>query len=157
MTQTRIVSNYPEGERVLDSFLALLGEHFRHSKKPLMVSLDEAKKPISWRKNRELEAHLRDIARWRVGDMYVPERIFDNVVDDFKRTDIWPKESTPEPDTFTGELLYRPISRAKLTQIQAQGIVNWLEAYMHEHNIPSHAPVDNWQIPEGEKDERVTE
>ena len=63
-------------------------------------------------KNRELNAHIRDIARHQYGALTVPERIFERVLDDFKKTDIWPRYSDPEPDYFTGEQLYRPKSRA---------------------------------------------
>jgi len=96
-------------------------------------------------KNRELNAHIRDIARHQYGALTVPERIFERVLDDFKKTDIWPRYSDPEPDYFTGEQLYRPKSRADLTDQEIRGIVNWLELWMHEKEIPSNRPIDNWQ------------
>jgi hypothetical protein len=105
------------------------------------------RKPKSLRtptRNRMLNAHLRDIARFKFGGMEVPERVFQAVVDDFKRTDIWPRYSDAEPDTFTGEVLYRPKSRADLTQAEAVGIVAWLEHFMVERGIPSNAPKDHW-------------
>ncbi len=96
-------------------------------------------------KNRELNAHIRDIARHRYGEMTVPERIFKQVLDDFKKSEVWPKYDNPEPDYFTGETLYRPLSRSDLTDQQILGIVNWLEHFMHSHEIESHRPVENWQ------------
>jgi hypothetical protein len=96
-------------------------------------------------KNRELNAHIRDIGRHRYGAYTIPDRIFDAVLEDFKKTDIWPRYSDPEPDYFTGEQLYRPKSRAHLTDKEVGGIVNWLEHWMHEKEIPSNRPVDNWQ------------
>lgn len=92
-----------------------------------------------------LNAHLRDIARHKFGDFTVPERVFEQVVEDFKRTDIWPRYSDADPDVFTGEVLYRPKSRRDLTQAEAEGIVQWLEHFMEARGIPSNAPVDNWQ------------
>ena len=146
---THIVKNYAELERRLHGFLTEIRNQFKaRPEKPLIVSWEEAEQIVTWRKHKEVQAHLRDIARWRYGSMTVPERVFENVVDDFKKSEIWPKQGDPEPDYFTGELLYRPVSRTKLTQQQAQGIINWLVAYMGEHQIPSHAPTENWQIPE---------
>lgn len=96
-------------------------------------------------KNRLLNAHLRDIARWKYGEMTVPDRVFETVVDDFKRTDIWPRYDNPEPDVFTGEVLYRSKSRSDLTDEEIKGIVQWLEHFMSEKHVKSHAPEDNWQ------------
>lgn len=96
-------------------------------------------------KNRALYAHLRDIARHRLGFLYVPEREIERVKADFKRTDIWPRYADAEPDYFTGEVLYRPKSCRDLTDAEVRGILAWLEAYMTEHGIVSHAPADNWQ------------
>jgi hypothetical protein len=96
-------------------------------------------------KNRELNAHIRDIARHQYGAFTVPDRVFERVLEDFKRTDIWPRYADPEPDYFTGEQLYRPKSRRDLTDQEIRGIVNWLEHWMHEKEIPSNRPVDNWQ------------
>lgn len=111
---------------------------------PVRVTVAPFHERITETKNRALNAHLRDIARWRLGDMLVPDRVFDRVVEDFKATDIWPHYDDPEPDYYTGEVLYRPKSRADLTDFEARNIVRWLEAYMQEHEIPSHAPVDRW-------------
>lgn len=91
-------------------------------------------------KNRLLNAHLRDIARWRYGAFTVPDRVFDRVVEDFKGSDVWPRYSDPEPDYYTGEVRYLPKSRADLTDQEISGIVNWLTVYIIDHKVPVHVP-----------------
>ena len=88
---------------------------------------------------------LRDIARWKYVVDVVPEHLYNKVLEDFRRTDIWPSYDNPEPDVFTGEVLYRKKSRRDLNSDEINGIVQWLEHFMIEHNVISHAPVDNWQ------------
>lgn len=96
--------------------------------------------PWNYKKNDALNAMLRDIARWRINCYDVPNQVFERCVDDFKRSEIWPKESDPEPDYMTGEVLYRPKSRRKLSPKEQDGIINWLGFYMREHAIPSNDP-----------------
>ena len=113
--------------------------------KEFTVEVDLFRKRRSDAKNKLLNVHLRDIARWRHGGvMTVPDKVFENVVEDFKASTVWPKYSDPEPDYMTGEVLYRPKSRRDLTQLEASGIVNWLTAYCLEHEIPSHAPEQDY-------------
>lgn len=95
----------------------------------------------------KLYAHLRDIARHRYGAMTAPDRVVEIVKEDFKRTDIWPRYSDPEPDTFTGEVLYRAKSVAHMDDAEKKGVIQWLEYYMGEKKIPSHAPTDRWSDP----------
>lgn len=109
---------------------------------PVRISVKRERKKRGEDKNRLLNAHLRDIARHHYGGMTVPERVMDNVVDDFKRSEIWPKYSDPEPDYNTGEVLYRPKSRADLTDQEVRGIVDWLAIYMMERHILSYGPTD---------------
>ena len=111
---------------------------------PFEVRVGPVKQARAEFRNRQLNAHLRDIARHRCGSFAVPERVFERVVEDFKRTDIWPRDSDSEPDYFTGEVLYRPKSRGDLSEDEAKGIVRWLEHYMAENNIPSNAPAERW-------------
>ncbi len=112
------------------------------------LELRQVREARSKRLHDKLYAHLRDIARQRYGSMTVPDRVVENVKSDFKRTDVWPRYSDSEPDTFTGEVLYRPKSTADMSDAEKRGVIQWLEAYMLEHEIPSYAPVDNWGIPE---------
>ena len=113
--------------------------------KEFTVEVDLFRKRRSDAKNKLLNAHLRDIARWRHGGvMTVPDKVFDNVVNDFKASDVWPRYSDPEPDYMTGEQLYRAKSRRDLTQLEASGIVNWLTVYMRERDISSHAPEQDY-------------
>lgn len=104
-------------------------------------------KTIAYRKLKRVKAHLYDIARWRSGMEIPPKRVFLQVCADFKHTEIWPHYSDPEPDYYTGEVLYRPKHTNDLTDKEEQGIINWLTWYFIENKIPSHAPADNWQIP----------
>ncbi len=113
-------------------------------KLPLEVSITRILPRRKEERNRLLNAHIRDIARHRHGSMTVPERLFERILDDIKRADVWPRYSNPEPDEFTGEVLYRPMSRAHLSDKAISGIVNWLELYMQHKGIVSHAPVDRW-------------
>lgn len=97
-------------------------------------------RPWNPKKNDALNAMLRDIARWRIKAYDVPNKVFEQCVEDFKRSEIWPKNSDPEPDYMTGEILYRPVSRRKLSPLQQDGIMAWLVHYMTENEIPSHDP-----------------
>ncbi|MDE2098368.1 MAG: hypothetical protein KGL39_14030 [Patescibacteria group bacterium] len=112
---------------------------------PLVLTLKKYRKHHTQAQLDMLGAHFRDIARWRYGKMTVPQRIYEQVVDDFRESKIWPSYSEPEPDVFTGEILYRKKSRRDLSGDEIKGIVQWLEAFMIERGIVSHAPVDNWQ------------
>ena len=112
---------------------------------PIRIHVQKERPKRREDKNRLLNAHLRDIARHRYGGMTVPERVFEACVDDFKRSEIWPKYSDPEPDYMTGEVLYRPKSRADLTDQEVRGIVDWLTLWMIDRQIPSTA-----DIPQGE-------
>lgn len=109
---------------------------------PITIHIKRIVKRRGEDRNRMLNAHFRDIARFRYGSMTVPERVFEQVVEDFKRSDVWPRYSDPTPDYYTGESLYRPKSRADLTNQEVSGIVNWLTAYMLEREIPSHGPTE---------------
>jgi|SRR5579859_2609977 len=104
--------------------------------------------PINYQKLKRVKAHLYDIARWRADTMTPSKRVFERVCEDFKRTDIWPRYSDPEPDYLTGEVMYRPKHTNDLTNAEEKGVMQWLEHYMIENKIQSHAPGDNWQIPE---------
>ena len=118
-------------------------------KLPIAVSIRKMRPLRDEDKNRLLNAHIRDIARHLHGNMTVPERLFERIVNDIKAmkvngAHIWPRYSEPEPDTFTGEILYRPKSRSDLNNDEIRGIVNWLELYMAEKGITSHAPEERW-------------
>lgn len=119
--------------------LAALGE-----KLPLTLIIKKYRKHHSDQQLKLLGAMLRDIARWKYGRDVVPESLYERVVDDFKRTDIWPRYDTQEADVFTGEVLYRPKSRRDLSSDEIKGIVQWLEHFQVEHGVVSHAPVDRW-------------
>lgn len=120
-------------------------EYLQHEGRALVLRIEKLRERRSERKNRELNAHIRDIARWRCGQMRVPERVFEQVLEDFKGSDVWPRYSDPEPNVFTGEVLYRPKSRGHLSEEEAKGITNWLALFMVQHEIPSHAPTDRWE------------
>src|SRR5690242_10294585 len=108
-------------EDVQDAARKLLELEDRHL--PISIHLKRIVKRRGEDKNRLLNAHLRDIARWRYGGMTVPEKVFERVVEDFKASEVWPRYSDPEPDYFTGEVLYRPKSRADLSNQEVSGIV----------------------------------
>lgn len=120
---------------------------------PLRVELKRYRGKAQTRYLRRLNAQMRDIARWQYGQFTVPERVFDNVVEKTKhmRVDgkhIWPRYSEPDPDPYTGEVVYGPKSRADLNDDECKGICQWLDDFMITRSIPSNAPADNWQIPE---------
>lgn len=119
--------------------LAALGE-----KLPLTLIIKKYHKHHSDQQLKLLGAMLRDIARWKYARDVVPESLYEKVVEDFKRTDIWPSYDDPEPDVFTGEVLYRKKSRRDLSSDEIKGIVQWLEAFQIEHDVISHAQVDRW-------------
>jgi hypothetical protein len=140
-----------KASRVCQHYASLeywLGEILTNAEYPVRVSYEKAEAHIDYRKLKRLCAMLYDIARFRDGSLTPRKQIYDRVVEDFKNTQIWPRYSDPEPDNFTGEVLYRPKSRADLTPKEYQGIRQWLEHYMAANEIPSHARDDNWQIPE---------
>ena len=109
---------------------------------PIRIHVQKERPKRREDKNRLLNAHLRDIARHRYGGMTVPERVMENVVEDFKRSDVWPRYSDPEPDYNTGEVLYRAKSRGDLNDAEVSGIVNWLSEYMNARGIQSYGPTD---------------
>lgn len=113
-------------------------------KLPLTLIIKKYRKHHSDQQLKMLGAMLRDIARWKYARDVVPESLYERVVEDFRRTDIWPSYDNPEPDVFTGEVLYRKKSRRDLNSDEIKGIANWLEHFMVEHNVVSHAPVDRW-------------
>lgn len=119
--------------------LSALGE-----KLPLTLTIKKYRKHHSDQQLKLLGAMFRDIARWKYARDVVPERLYENVVDDFKRTEIWPSYDNPEPDIFTGEVLYRKKSRRDLSNDEIKGIVQWLEHFMSEHSVVSHAEIDRW-------------
>lgn len=120
--------------------LAALNENL-----PLTLIIKKYRKHHSNQQLKLLGAMLRDIARWKYVVDVVPEHLYNRVLEDFRRTDIWPSYDNPEPDVFTGEVLYRKKSRRDLNIDEIKGIVQWLEHFMVEHGVISHAPVDNWQ------------
>lgn len=111
---------------------------------PLVLSFCKYRKRHTEQQNRMLNAHIRDIARWIYKDMKVPERVFEGVLYKLKLNVIWPRYSDPEPNEFTGETVYLPKSRRDLTSDELKRLVEWLEKFMAEHEVPSHAPVDRW-------------
>jgi hypothetical protein len=136
--------------RTCQSYNALehwLGTILQTAEYPVRVTFEKAEPRIDYQKLKRLCAMLYDIARFRSGEFHPPARVYEQVVEDFKRTDIWPRYSDPDPDMFTGEVLYRPKSRKDLTPAEYKGVCQWLEHYMTSNGIPSHAPADNWQIP----------
>lgn len=137
--QRKILGSVPDLKRLTAWLLAL-----NESALPIEVTVKKHQPRRKDNQNDALYAHLRDIARSTWNKMDVPDRVVERVKADFKRTDIWPKYSDPEPDYFTGEVLYRPKSCADLSTAEAAGILQWLEHYMHEHGIKSHAPIDQW-------------
>lgn len=136
--------------RVCDTYHQLetwLGVILQTAEYPVRVSFEKAEPHLSYHKLKQVCAMLYDIARFRDGSMTPRKQTYERVVQDFKNTDIWPRYSDPDPDNFTGEVLYRPKSRGDLTPKEARGVCQWLEHYMTANEIPSHAPADNWQIP----------
>lgn len=134
--KARICRDRLEMKGAVEALLAIPDKHY-----PIRIEVKREQKKRREDKNRLLNAHLRDIARHRYGGMTVPERVFEACVDDFKRSEVWPKYSNPEPDYATGEILYRPKSRADLTDQEVRGIVDWLTIYMIDRQIPSTAEV----------------
>lgn len=138
--KARICRDSLEMKAAIVALEAIPAKHY-----PIRIEVKRDRPKRREDKNRLLNAHLRDIARHRYGGMTVPERVFEDCVDDFKRSEIWPKYSDPEPDYMTGEVLYRPKSRADLTDQEIRGIVDWLTIYMIDRKIQSTA-----DIPQGE-------
>lgn len=135
----RLVKDRNELRDMTAALLALPDKQF-----PMVLSFCKYRKRHTEQQNRMLNAHIRDIARWIYKDMKVPERVFDDVLDDLKRNLIWPRYSEPEPDVFSGEVLYRSKSRRDLSSDELRHIVEWLEKFMAEEGVESHAPVDRW-------------
>lgn len=133
--RARILRNRSELDEAIIALRAIPDKHY-----PLRMEVKRENRKRKETKNRLLNGHLRDIARWRYGAMTVPEKVMERVVEDFKRSDVWPRYSDAEPDYLTGEVLYRPKSRADLTDMEVSGIVNWLSEYINERGIPIHAP-----------------
>lgn len=143
-TDARIVRT-PEQWPIVEAALrAAVIAQLNDNMVPLVISLRRYSPPRSMEKNAALYAHFRDIARHRYGRMDVPERAVEQVKDDFKKTDIWPRYSDAEPDYFTGEVLYRPKSCASLSALELGGILQWLDHYMSINEIRSHASRDDW-------------
>jgi len=110
-------------------------------------ALAEAHDPADKRRSKldAIMAHIRDICRHTYGSYQVPDWYVERTVQRFKEMRvngklIWPHDSTPVTDPWTGEILYKPISRAKLSPEQERGILDWLSLYMVENKIPSHDP-----------------
>ena len=62
---------------------------------PIRIHVQKEREKRKESKNRLLNAHIRDIARWKFGIETVPERMFDKVVNDtrpgylHRRSHIW--------------------------------------------------------------------
>jgi hypothetical protein len=133
--KARICRTHAEIAGACEALLNIPEKHY-----PIRLEVKRENRKRGEDKNRLLNAHFRDIARWRYGAMTVPERVFEQVVEDFKRSDVWPRYSNPEPDYYTGEVRYLPKSRGDLSDQEVRGIVDWLAWYILEHQIPVHAP-----------------
>lgn len=112
---------------------------------PLKVEVKTHSPKAASAKLDAMMAMVRDICRFYYGSMTVPERIVEEHVEKLKTMvingkDLWPKTDDTTPDYFTGEVLYAPVSRAKLNEAQIKGIMDWLSLYMVEHRIPSNDP-----------------
>lgn len=145
MSNVRVIRTPEEWPLVEAALRAAVIAQLNDNMVPLVISLRRYSPRRNNEQNSSLYAHFRDIARHRYDRMDVPDRAVENVKEDFKRTDIWPRHSDPEPDYFTGEVMYRPKSCASLSAVEARGILQWLDAYMSAHSIPSHAPTDRWE------------
>lgn len=106
---------------------------------PMRVDLRQVRERDDNRFKR-MNALIRDIARHELGRMSISEKEHERVVDRWKRTDVWPKETDPTPDYHTGEVLYLPLSRADLDDDQLKGICQWLDHYIDNHGVVRHDP-----------------
>ncbi len=109
---------------------------------PLRVTITKYSHSHSAAQLDKLGGMLRDIARWKIGNPEVSDFQYENVVDDFKRTDIWPRYAASDADIFSGEVVYRPKSRRDLRSDEISGILSWLEFFMAEHCVPIQAAED---------------
>lgn len=121
---------------IVEPLRAIPAKHY-----PLRIEVKREHPRRRESKNRLLNAHIRDIARWRYGVDTVPEKLFEKIVADTKALQvdgkhIWPRYNDPEPDTYTGEVVYGPVSRGELTDKQINGIMDWLVQFIAANNIP---------------------
>jgi len=134
--RARLCRSHAEIAEACEALLNIPEKHY-----PIRIEVKRENRKRKESKNRLLNVHMRDIARWRYNMGTVPDRLFEKVVDDTKNLQvdgkhIWPRYSDPEPDTYTGETTYGPVSRADLTDKQIEGIMDWLVLFIAENHIP---------------------